>query len=375
MLNFVSKLNKKFFISLICIMIIFLLSYLFMEHNKNLYNKTIAKITSINEEISNVENVNGTKEQIKNQKIKAIILNGSFKGKEVELLNKTSFSQINDLNLKVNDEVFIALEKNDNTQLLSGKILDFKRDKYIGYISIFFIFLILIIGKYKGLRSLISVIINILIFLLFINMFLKNANFILTLIFVSILFTILSITIVCGVNKKTLSAIISTLITTLITIIVSLLVIKLNNWNGVHFENMEFLTHPPVKIFIAELVIGILGAVMDISISISSFIKEIYDINPNIKTKKIVQSTMELGKDMMGTMTNTLLLAYISGSIPIILLLLKNNYRISYIININLSLEFIRALTGSIGIVLCIPISIYTSVFFITNYKIGDITK
>jgi uncharacterized membrane protein len=111
---------------------------------------------------------------------------------------------------------------------------------------------------------------------------------------------------------------------------------------------------------------------MDIAISISSSLKEIYDKNPQIERKMLINSGMEIGKDIMGTMANTLVFAYVSGSIPIILLLLRNGFPISYIININLSLEIVRALTGSIGIVLSIPITIYTSVMLLKSYKIGE---
>lgn len=369
------KISKKFLITLLSITIIFVSIHFFMENNQRFYSKTIAKITSVDEKLSKIEAINGKKENIKEQNIQAIIKNGKHKGKKIQLLNKTSFSQVNDLDLKINDEVFITTKEDSNKNLISAKIIGFKRDKYMGYITILFIFFILLIGRYKGLRSLISLSINILIFSLLIEMFLHGYNLTILSIIISILFVILSITIVCGVNKKTLASIISTLISTLITILISLLVITLNDWNGIHFESMEFLTHPPVKIFLVEILIGTLGAIMDIAISVSASIKEIYDTYPDIETKKLIQSGIEIGKDMMGTMTNTLLFAYISGSIPIILLLLRNRYSISYIVNINLSLEFIRAITGSIGVVLCIPISIYISVFFIKNFRLEKLRK
>lgn len=373
MLDFKLKLNKKIFIILAFIVIIFLATYFFISRNQGFYHKTIAKIISVDEKSYNLKGETGEIEQIKDQKIKAVVMNGSRKGKEIELENKTSFSQINDLNLKVNDEVFVTLNEDINKNIVSAQIIDFKRDKYMGYITILFVFLILLIGGYKGFRSLCSVIINIFIFLVLVKMFIYGFNITIVSILASILFIILSIIIVCGVNKKSFSAIVSTIVCTLIAMIISILVIKSNNWNGIHFEEMEFLTHPPDNIFLMEILIGTLGAIMDISITIASYVKERYIIMPDIETKELIKSGFEIGKDIMGTMTNTLLFAYISGSIPIILLLLRNNYPISYIINMNMSLEFIRAITGSIGVVLSIPISIYISVFLIKNNKIGEI--
>jgi uncharacterized membrane protein len=340
--------------------------------NERFYSKTIAKITSITEVNSQMEDMNGNKEQIKKQNIKAIIMNGIHKGEEIQLQNTTSYSQVSDLNLKVNDEVFISVQENGNKVIVSSRILDLKRDKYIVYITILFIMLILLIGGLKGFRSLASVIINIIIFSIIIQMFLYGYNLILISIIGSILFVALSISIVCGVNKKMISAVIATIAGTLISMLVAVAVIKLNNWNGIHFEEMEFLTHPPEQIFIIEILIGTLGAIMDIAISISSSINEIYARNPDIEKSLLIKSGREIGKDIMGTMANTLVFAYISGSIPIILLLLRNGYSFSFIININLSLEIIRALTGSIGIVLSIPIAIYTSVILFKNRRIGE---
>lgn len=367
------KKNKATFIVGIALIILSIFSFWFVSNNENYYKKTIVKITGITEKASQTESMNGKIENIRNQQIKAIIMNGIHKGKEIQLQNTTSFSGVNDLNLKINDEVFISIEDGYNKEIISSKILDLKRDKYILAITIFFVLLILLVARNKGFRSLCSVVINIIIFVSTIELFLKGYNLMLVAIVASMLFIILSISIVCGINKKAFSAIIGTMTGTVISMIIAAVVIHLTRSNGIHFEEMEFLTHPPEQIFYMEILIGTLGAIMDIAISISSCLKEIYDKNPNIDKKVLITSGVEIGKDIMGTMANTLIFAYVSGSIPIILLLLRNGFPISYIININLSLEFVRGLTGSIGIVLSIPITIYTSVLILKSHKIGEL--
>jgi uncharacterized membrane protein len=349
-----------------------LISFEFISNNETLYNKPIAKITSVTEEESNTTTDNGKIESIKNQKIQAIIMNGAYKGKIIELNNETSFSQVNDLDLKVNDEIFLSIQDNDKSEITSAKILDLKRDKYIIYIVNIFILLILLIGGYKGFKSLASVFVNIIIIFTTIALFSKGYNLLVLSIIASILFIVFSILIVSGKKKKTVSAIVGTLVGTFISMLIAGIVIKLNSWNGIHFEEMEFLTHPPEQIFFIELIIGTLGGIMDIAISISSAIEELYDKNPHIKRKAIIKSAREIGQDIMGTMANTLVFAYLSGSIPTILLLLRNGLPITYIINLNLSLEFVRALTGSIGIVLSIPITIFTSIIILKSHMIGE---
>ena len=368
-----NKISKKILAIWAGLIIMSLFSLYFISNNENLYNKPIAKIIAINEQESNKETTDGKIEPIKNQKIQAIIMNGLYKGKTVELNNVTSFSQVNDLDLKINDEVFLSIQDNDKQEISTVKILDLKRDKYIVYIINIFVALILLVGGAKGFRSLASVFVNIAIVFIIIGLFTKGYDLMVFSIIASILFVVLSILLVSGRNKKSFSAIVGTLIGTLVSMVIAGVVIKFNNWSGIHFEEMEFLTHPPEQIFFIELIIGTLGGIMDIAISISSAIKELYDKNPNIERKAIIKSSREIGQDIMGTMANTLVFAYLSGSIPTILLLLRNGMPITYIININLSLEFMRAIVGSIGIVLSIPITIYTSILILKKHKIGEI--
>lgn len=359
------KFSKMKLLIWLGVIAISLLSLFFVSNNEGFYNKPIGKIIAIDEEEFNKTTDNGKIEPMKNQKVQAIIMNGIHKGETIELDNVTSFSQVNDLNLKVNDEIFFLIQENDKQQISSGKIVELKRDKYIVYITNIFIILILLIGGAKGFRSLASLAVNILISFILINLFTKGYYLILFSIIASIFFIIFSILIVSGKNRKGLAAIVGTLAGTFISMLIAGSVIKLNNWSGVHFEEMEFLTQPPETIFFIELIIGTLGAIMDIAISISSAVKELYDKNPNVERKEIIKSSREIGQDIMGTMANTLVFAYISGSIPTILLFLRDGVPITYIINYNLTLEYIRAIVGSIGIVLSIPITMYISIIIL----------
>lgn len=138
---------------------------------------------------------------------------------------------------------------------------------------------------------------------------------------------------------------------------------------GLRYEEMAFITRSPQKIFLASILVGSLGAVMDIAITITSSLYELYDKNNSIPLTDLRASGKEIGADIMGTMTNVLFFAYVSGSIPMILLYLKNSSKLGYTLSMNLSLELTRALVGSIGIVLTIPISIYTATYFIQKRR------
>jgi len=136
------------------------------------------------------------------------------------------------------------------------------------------------------------------------------------------------------------------------------LLIQFTGGNGIKYETMSFLTLPPKDVFMSSVLIGTLGAVMDVAITISSGMYEILQRTPNISMSRWALAGRHIGQDIMGTMTNILLFSYLSGSLAMVLIYLKNANTFTYTISMNWSLEITRALTGGIGIVLTIPITI-----------------
>ncbi|SHO43094.1 YibE/F family protein [Anaerocolumna xylanovorans] len=352
---------KKSLYILLGICCLFLL--VFVNNNYNFYKETIVKITAvklIKEETAT--DYYGNKDILYTQLLTGKILNGTLKSKSIELRNQYSYSGAADNQYKKGDALFISLD--DNTKAtLTGTIKGLKRDSYIVLMAVLFTVFIIAVGKKKGLFSLLSLTFNVILFSLVMDLYLRGINLLLVCSIVVIVFTVFSLILVGGYNQKTFTAIISTLSGTFLTLIIAYIVMKLTNEKGVRYEEMQFLTHPPHEIFMAEILVGCLGAVMDVCITISSSIYELCEKKPDISRKALMDSGMEIGKDIMGTMTNVLFFAYVSGAIPMLLVYLKNGFQTGYSFNMNLSLELIRALTGSIGIVLAIPLSLYTSVF------------
>ena len=118
------------------------------------------------------------------------------------------------------------------------------------------------------------------------------------------------------------------------------------------------------------ILIGALGAIMDVSISIASSIEEIHNANPTLHFSDLFFRGMNVGKDIMGTMSNTLILAYTGGSLPLIFMYMSYKTSIIKIFNLELiATEIIRALVGSIGLILAIPFTALYSSFLITIHK------
>ncbi|WP_226036620.1 YibE/F family protein [Aquibacillus saliphilus] len=375
MTGFVNKFKKLTYKQILLYSIItlcFVASVFFVNHNYSFYERPIVKVIETNlEDSTEVIDKNDNKDLLFTQQIKAELKNSEDKGQLIHLTNEYSASGAYDQEYKVGNELFVSIDNNTENTELTGTITDVKRDKYVLMIAWIFIFTLLIIGKKQGLYSVISLAVNAALLSYALDIYLHTSNISLLLICAIsvLLFTAISLLLVNGFNEKTYSAIVATLLGTFISLLITYLVMVLTSENGLRYEEMGFLTRPPQMIFMAGLLIGSLGAVMDVAITMSSSIFGLYEKNNNIPIKALKTSGLEIGKDIMGTMTNILFFAYISGSIPALILYLKNAYPLSSTLSMNLSLEIARALSGGIGIVLTIPIGLYTALFFVNRKR------
>ena len=357
------KEHKKFCICYLILILISLISIIFTYNNHYFYKDTIAKITNIQDEYITTELADyGYKEDIYNQKLTAIIKNGKYKNQTITIENQYYGSQTYSQKYHKNDEIFISLETHKDT-IRNTYIEGYKRDKYIVILLVAFILIIVLVGHLKGFLSIISLIINIVLFNIIVYLNVKDIPLPLLSFIGAIVFSSICLTLVSGKNKKTQSAIISSITGVSITLLISMIVIHITKYSGLRFENMELLTRPYEGIFISELILGGLGAIMDISISISSSLNELLEKDPKITSKQLIKSGYNIGRDIMSTMINVLFFTYICAVIPNLTILLRNGINLGSLINSYITLEMTRALIGAIGITITIPISIYITVF------------
>lgn len=343
-----------------------------MYNNHSLYKRPIGQVTEITlEEKDEVVDRHGNEDKVFKQQIIAHILNGENKDERVYVTNEYSSSGSYDHKYETGQEVFIHIGKNTTESgETTASITDLKRDKYLVIIAWVFILTLLLIGKRQGLFASVSLAVNIILLSYALDIYVNTS---INLLWISgilaILFTVISLLLVNGFNEKTYAAIIATLLGTFFALFVAYMTMWLTNENGLRYEEMQFLTRPYEIVFLAGLFIGSLGAVMDVAISISSAMFELYHKNNNISPDALKKSGFDIGRDIMGTMTNILFFAYISGSIPTLILYLKNHSQLGFTLSINLSLELARALAGGIGIVITIPIGLYTTLYFIERKR------
>ena len=362
------KEKRKRIISICAVIFLLMAAMVFTYNNYFLYKEDVVKITAVkNEEVYEKEGLNGEVEKYYNQEITAIIKSGEYKGKSITLNNTCSYSGVKDEGYKKGNYLFVSLSGSEDK--LSANILSVKRDMYVMVLICVFILGIVIFAGKKGVLSIISIIMNIIIFTYALNEYVNGKDILKLCNLMIILFTVISLILASGINKQTVCAIISTLIS--VALIFIIYKITKENFEQPEYMMMEYITNPEHldHIFMAGVLIGGLGAIMDVAISISVAVNELINKDKNISVKNLISSVKEIGYDIMGTMINVLFFTYMCGTIPMLILKIKNGYKFLSIIKFQIPFEIIRFLVGAIGIVVTIPISGFIAILILKKRR------
>lgn len=271
--------------------------------------------------------------------------------------------------LSEGDKVYVYGIFNDGG--LEGELYIQHYDKQgiiILMISIYSV-LILLIGGLKGLKALVSLILTVLaVFLIMIPAIYNGKDPMITAILVSVLVIFLTFVIVGGFKKKTWAGIIGTSAGILFAGIITYVFGMWMKLSGLSEETYMLTTLPNGinfdfrGIMFSGIIVGALGSCMDVGMSIASAIAELKQEAPDMTAGKLIKSGMNIGKDIMGTMTNTLILAYIGSSLTYVLLFIGFEMPMYDILNHEMiSEEILRSLAGSMGLVCTIPLTAIVS--------------
>lgn len=248
----------------------------------------------------------------------------------------------------------------DHEWLLS----DYERFDQIIILGIAFVLLVLLIGRWQGFNTLVSLILTCLsIFYVFIPAVLAGENIYLWAVITCVYVTFMTLFIVNGVNHKSIAAILGCLAGVLAAAILTVVLERTMMLTGLVDENAVLLyglrQENPFDlraIIFAAITIGSMGAIMDVSISIAAALAELKEKLPQISFRELWQSGMNISRDIMGTMANTLILAYIGSCLSGVLLMVAYNSSMLDLFNREMIVvECLQALVGSIGILLALP--------------------
>ena len=302
------------------------------------------------------------------QLVNVEVLRGKDKGSIFELENIISGNPYYDINVVQNDK--LVLHSENEMGETSYFIADVYRMNSFLFLAGLFCILVLIIGRRKGLYSLVSIAVTVvLIYSVLCPLILVGVNPLCATLGISLISTLVTMYLVGGFNRKSTAATIGTVASLFIAGIMSLLTIKFAKLTGFSDETFLYVytSHPElnfISITASMMILAALGAVMDIAMSIASTINEIYVNNNSLSIKELFHSGMNVGRDVIGTMANTLILVYMGGALP--LLLLSSNIDAWKFFNLNTVVtEISSAIIGSIALLLCVPITAIVAAYLI----------
>lgn len=269
--------------------------------------------------------------------------------------------------LEKNDKVYVYANFEDGKLYGEAFIQYYDKTGWILIIAIVFAGAIVLIGGTKGVKALIGLIITIaLVFYMLIPGILEGKSPVGLTVIVCCLTILATFLIVSGFHKKTLAAIAGTIAGVVAAGIIGFVFSNAMKLTGIneHARMLSVSIDEGQEMFdfegimLAGIMISALGACMDIGMSIASSVSELKSENPKMTVSKLIKSGMNIGKDVMGTMTNTLILAYVGSSMLCILLYTINGFNLSTVLNQeDITMEVLKSLAGSIGLVCTIPLT------------------
>lgn len=270
---------------------------------------------------------------------------------------------------EVGDRVIVNEEQNPMVED-SYFIADYIRGPSLFWITALFVVLVLGIGRWHGVRSLIGLASSFgIIFYVILPYLQRGVHPILVAVGGSALIMLVTFYLSHGFNRKTTIAVAGTFFSLIATGVLSLIFISMAKLTGFATEEAAFLQITQGESFnaqgllLAGIIIGTLGVLDDITLSQASVVQELIQTNPKLSNQALFRKAMNVGKDHIASLVNTLILVYTGGSLPLLLLFSNSNVSTQMLFNFEMiAEEVVRTLVGSIGLILAVPITTFLAV-------------
>ena len=343
--------NKGKLIAVLILSLVMVGALIFVAHDAFLYEETRVKVTAVSETSYQAYN---EEEPRYVQEITAEVMNGEFKGETVRFENERLHSGLNGYDLRRGDAVFVSLAGDLTVTAVTGM----KRDFLVVLVFFVVCFFLFLVSSRQTLLILLTALINIALFALAVYLRFRLWNILILFIVATVLFTVVTLLIVAGANRKTVGAIVSTLLSVAVMMAVAFAVIRSLEYE-LYFETMEFLSYlyDHKAVFYSSILVSGLGAIMDTAIIMATAIHELIAKDPRIATAELKRSAWKIAQDITGTIMNVLLFSCVVGALPGIIYLIGNGIAMDFAIEYYASVEIIRALVGCIGIIMAVPVS------------------
>lgn len=258
-------------------------------------------------------------------------------------------------------------------------VYEYNRLPALAVIVALFLIATVAVGGKVGAKSLVALAMTLVcLFWILIPLLMKGAPTLLTVFLVCAYITVVTMVILGGVQRKTVCAALGTIAGTALALLFGLAAQSLARVDGLRLTDVEPLlqlrqTGTPLGLrglLVGGIVISALGAVMDVAMSIASALTEVHTVAPNRNTRELFRSGMNIGRDMVGTMTNTLILAFLGSGFALIIYLYSLGLSPYQLISSSyLTIEVVSSISSSIGVILSVPLTALISSVILTRGK------
>lgn len=302
------------------------------------------------------------------------VLDGIFKGRTVEGVNMLNGSLEQDKLFVPGDKALVVISY-DGDEVLSVTMTDHDRSTGELVLAALFILLLVAFAGRTGVRAVLSFVVTVLcLWKILVPLYLKGYNPIWVGLFVTLLLTVLIIALVYGFDRRCLAAVSGSFLGVLVTCVLGLVFTDLFKIHGAVMAYSESLLYSGyqdlslTQIFMAAIFIGASGAIMDLSVDITSAVYEVVEKRPDLSWREVAKSGMNVGRSAMGTMTTTLLFAYSGGYIALLMVFMAQGTPVEHILNYKyVASELIHTVVGSIGLVTVAPFTAFCAGFLLTR--------
>jgi uncharacterized membrane protein len=267
---------------------------------------------------------------------------------------------VNERQVSPRDRIFVVFNEWDESYDFGA----YARLNYIIILGIVFLALVFIFGRKKGFNAIVALGFTFMaVFAVFVPAILAGRSIHFMTILVCVFVIVSTLLIVIGANKKALAAMLGCFGGVFAAGVLMMIMDVALRLTGALDTETEMLVLLPNAIdlralIFAGVILGAVGAIMDVAMSISSSLWELREAGGVSDFKSIVRSGINIGKDILGTMLNTLILAYIGASLSLILMITAHTTSFTALFNMEMIIvELLRALVGSFGMLLTIPLT------------------
>lgn len=304
------------------------------------------------------------------------VLSGLFKGETVSAVNMLNGSLEQDKLFAPGDKALVVISHQGDAITTVTMTDHYRIDGELIMAACFIALLVLFAGK-TGIRAVLSFLLTVLcLWKVLIPAYLSRLNPIWIGLAITLFLTVLIIALVYGFDARCLAAVSGSFLGILVTCVLGILFTDLFNIHGAVMAYSESLLYSGyqdlnlTQIFMASIFIGASGAIMDLSVDITSSVYEVVEKCPDLGWKAAVKSGMNVGRSAMGTMTTTLLFAYSGSCAALLMVFMAQGTPLDHIFNYKyVAAELIHTVIGSFGLVTVAPFTALCAGFFLTFIK------